>query len=69
MRQTSAIDEKTRGGGEETYKVVFHLFDGFIGDRESELLLCDGEIKPELSPSVVSILWVVRLQLFPAVSG
>lgn len=37
-------------------EVIFHLFDSFIGDRKPELLLRDGEVQPEFSPSVVSVL-------------
>ena len=28
----------------ETNEVVFHLFDGFVGDRKPKLLLRDGEV-------------------------
>ena len=36
--------------------MVFHLFDGFVGNRKSKLLLRDGKVEPEFSPSVVSVL-------------
>jgi hypothetical protein len=39
-----------------TNEVVLHLFDRFIGDWKSELLLRDGEVEPKLSPSLVPAL-------------
>lgn len=34
----------------ETHEVGLHLGDSLVGDVESELLLCDGEVEPELAP-------------------
>ena len=39
-----------------TNEIIFHLFDSLIGDRKPELLLRDGEVQPEFSPSMVSVL-------------
>jgi len=53
-RQKPGVHGRDEGDG--TNEVFFHLFDGFIGDRKSKLLLRDGEIEPEFPPSVVPVL-------------
>jgi len=39
-----------------TYKILFHLLDCLIGDRETKLLFGDGEVEPELSPRMEAML-------------
>lgn len=53
MRRDLAFIKRDGGG---TNEIIFHLLDGFIRDRKPELLLRDRKIKPQLSPSVVSVL-------------
>ena len=53
MRRDLAFIKRDGGG---TNEIIFHLLDGFIGNRKPELLLRDRKIKPQLSPSVVSVL-------------
>ena len=53
-----------------TNEVVFHLFDGLIRDRKSKLLLRDGEVEPEFSPSMVSVLFKETAKsVFPLLSS
>lgn len=37
--------------GRETNQVLLHLLDRFCWDRQTELLLGDGKVEPELTPS------------------
>src|SRR5258708_20193474 len=46
-------------GGEGTDEIVFLLFDGFIRDRKSKLLLPDGEIQPYFSSWWLFVLWKI----------
>ena len=56
IRSTSA----ERG---KTYKVVLHLFDGLVWDRQAKLLFCNGEVEPQLTPCVEAILCPDNTQL------
>lgn len=38
------------------YKIRLHLFESFITDRKSELLFCDGEVEPQFSPGLETVL-------------
>lgn len=47
--------------GERTYKVSLHLLDSSVWDVESELLLSDSEVEPQLAPgSKASLRCAVR---------
>jgi len=41
---------------EVPYEIRLHLLESFVTDRKSELLLCDGEVEPQLSPSFETVL-------------